>query len=102
LSTPSKQLAEGQKGVDVKHLLPRQPPLRQPIGIGGVGSISRGKREFLAFPRPFGGGGFPANTVPFGAGLFAPTNAHFSVCHLLEIVGNIRVLALVIPSEQPT
>src|SRR5438477_8445614 len=34
------------------------------------------------------------------ARLFSQTNAHFSVCHLLEIAGNITPVVLVITSEQ--
>ncbi len=43
--------------------------------------------------------GVPTRAVVFPL-VFAPTNEHHPVCHLLEIVGNIHVLALVITSEQ--
>ena len=40
-------------------------PLRQPIGIGGVGQISREKLTFWAKALAVGGGGLPVRDEPW-------------------------------------
>ena len=75
------------------------PPSASQLELAEWGLFPEENANFWHFRCHLAEGG-PYQSCRLPVGLFAPTNAHFSVCHLLEIVGNIHVLALVITSEQ--
>jgi hypothetical protein len=58
-SAKAKNWRRANKGGCIKHHFTPAPPLRLPIGIGGMGSISREKRRFVAALLSIGGGGLP-------------------------------------------